>query len=73
MTAELHPNLAKAISNDYLAKLFTTRLNSASQISQRYAKFWEYTRDVALAGGKRIRPYLTMIGYGGIDKKIPCL
>lgn len=70
MIDELHPDSAKVLSNDYLSQLFTTRLNNAIQISQRYEKFWTYTRDVALAGGKRIRPYLTMIGYGGIDKKI---
>lgn len=70
MIAELHPDSAKVLSNDYLSQLFTTRLNNAIQISQRYEKFWTYARDVALAGGKRIRPYLTMIGYGGIDKKI---
>ncbi len=70
VNSSLHPDSAKALVNEYMTQLFATRLGDAGKISQRYETFWKHTRDVALAGGKRIRPYLTMVGYGAMDDKI---
>ena len=61
---------AKARTNDYLAKLFESRIHRAREIGERYELFWQHIREVVLTGGKRIRPYLTMIGYGAADEKI---
>lgn len=67
MMPHVNPENAKARTNDYLAKLFESRIHRAREIGERYELFWQHIREVVLTGGKRIRPYLTMIGYGAAD------
>lgn len=46
------------------------RIEQAGQIHQNYANFWRAIEKIVMAGGKRLRPYLTVVGYGKIDSEI---
>lgn len=51
--------------------MFDERIRQAEQIHPTYAKFWKTIEPMAMAGSKkRMRPYLTVIGYGNIDEEI---
>lgn len=54
----------------YLKLLFAERKASAGQVDPSYSALWEAIEQVAMAGGKRLRPYLVVVGYGGLDEKI---
>ncbi len=63
----------KAIRSDIDEKarqLFAERIEQAATISPVYSALWGNARDVFLAGGKRLRPYLVMVGYGSYDSSI---
>jgi len=53
-----------------MQQLFATRIDEAAAIHPAYADLWRHIRNITLAGGKRIRPCLVMIGYGEFDDKI---
>lgn len=53
-----------------MAELFAQRSKRAEQVGASYELLWNNIQDVALVGGKRIRPLLTAIGYGSFDEKI---
>lgn len=64
------PSEVKADINKRLDGYFSRRLNEAEEIDKRYGELWEAIRTLALAGGKRLRPYMTVLGYeayGGDD------
>ncbi len=48
----------------YIAALMAKRQNEASAIHPRYELLWENIKKISTDGGKRLRPYLTMVGYG---------
>lgn len=50
--------------------IFARRIQSAASVDVSYEDFWKRIEQVAMAGGKRFRPFLTAIGYGGIDEYI---
>lgn len=70
MSALLSPERARELVNSEMRAVFTRRETEASAISDSYAAFWSRIADVANAGGKRVRPYLTMVGNGKIDDAI---
>ena len=47
----------------FLDELFTQRTISAQAISPDYAQLWRSIRELAQSGGKRLRPYVTLLGY----------
>jgi geranylgeranyl diphosphate synthase, type II len=49
--------------NILLSQVLSERTNEAVAASERYAALWQATESYMLAGGKRIRPYLTVLGY----------
>ncbi|MDQ2973106.1 MAG: polyprenyl synthetase family protein [bacterium] len=53
-----------------MQNLFNKRLIEATDIHSTYAQLWEIIKSEMLKGGKRIRPYLTMVGYGKYDDSI---
>jgi geranylgeranyl diphosphate synthase type II len=53
----------KTLINDELKSLFTIRIKEAADISPQYVTLWETIEKVSLAGGKRLRPYLTLLAY----------
>lgn len=61
---------AKTAVDAFLRAFFAQKIQDASTIDASYARLWENARDVALCGGKRLRPYLTYVGYGAINDRI---
>lgn len=56
--------------NDTLRTWFEAQQTAAQPIGKAYAELWETMLELSQAGGKRIRPYLTMLSYqafGGKD------
>jgi len=54
----------------YLTTTIQQRINEADAIHPSYKKFWENVLDITTHGGKRFRPYLTMVGYGSFSEDI---
>lgn len=56
--------------NRSLEAYFAARINQAANIDDSYSLMWQFIRHVSQAGGKRLRPYLTVLTYemyGGRD------
>lgn len=60
----------KAAINRSLKAYFDEKITQAALIHPAYATLWHSMSDVALAGGKRFRPYLVVAAYGGLDETI---
>lgn len=72
MTADTHfsaEEIKRAVDN-YIEQQLTQRYDEASELGVSYQRLWRHIRDVTLHGGKRIRPYLTFVGYGSYDEKL---
>lgn len=54
---------ARVLVNDYLFDYFAEKISSANVLHPSYARLWEYTYALFSAGGKRIRPYITLLSY----------
>lgn len=52
----------------FLSTLFAERISQAQAISPDYVRLWESMSRLMQAGGKRLRPYLTLLGYGMIER-----
>lgn len=63
-------NTTKQAVDDLLTERFITRVNAAGTIHERYARLWHVTQSLVCNGGKRYRPYLTMIGNGGFSERV---
>lgn len=64
MTAGDVLNTTKLLVDEAILAIVSNRKRTAYTINQRYGEFWERVERVATQGGKRLRPYLTVIGYG---------
>ena len=53
-----------------LTRLMQQRQAEAEAIGGPYVKLWQTIEAVSMAGGKRIRPYLTVVGNGDLDEDI---
>lgn len=60
----------KQLVDTYLQTIFLQRKSDATQISPSYNQLWQRIEQVVLQGGKRIRPYLTLVGYAKVDQAI---
>lgn len=60
----------KQTIDNSLDAFFAEKIADALVINPTYQKLWEMTRDVAMAGGKRLRPYLVCAAYGRVDERI---
>lgn len=49
--------------DEYLDKFCHTRIEEAELVYAEYARLWQAITNVLLAGGKRVRPYMTLLGY----------
>lgn len=49
--------------DDYIKRYFQGQLPLARQVSVRYENLWKSAETLALAGGKRIRPYMVLLAY----------
>lgn len=54
---------ARLLVNDYLSKYFAQKISSATALHPSYARLWEYMYALFSAGGKRYRPYMTLLSY----------
>lgn len=54
----------------YIAGCLGERVRQAATIHPRYEQLWREIARVYQAGGKRMRPYLTVVGYGKLDEAI---
>lgn len=68
-TSSLFTN-TKASTEEFLAQRLSDRKKAASAIHPSYGALWENIEHVTLAGGKRLRPSLTMIGFGSFSEEI---
>ena len=59
VTLDVSKHTVEAYLNDY----FTDRLASASAMDPSYARLWRSFQRLFETGGKRIRPYVTMLTY----------
>lgn len=63
-------NTVRDETNAYLKKYFDERTLSAAVASEQYEVLWKTISTFALSGGKRLRPYMTLLAYksyGGTD------
>ena len=56
-----------------LARLFEEHERTAQATDSRYGRLWTTIREIGLAGGKRIRPYLTVVAYRGFGGMNPAI
>ncbi|PID31256.1 hypothetical protein CR983_02000 [Candidatus Saccharibacteria bacterium] len=70
MTDLISIHQAREAVDACLADVLAKRCRQAAQISPKYQRLWQTIEHVAMAGGKRFRPYLTMMSYGTVDEKI---
>ncbi|OYW42747.1 hypothetical protein B7Z28_01265 [Candidatus Saccharibacteria bacterium 32-45-3] len=56
--------------NDSLRGIFTEKKKQAQVLHSAYNDFWSRIEEVVMSGGKRMRPYLTIVGYGALDEQI---
>ncbi len=66
----------KQLVDEYLEDFFQIQGSQAKAISHRYEKLWQTASKLALAGGKRLRPYVMLLAYRAfsdeaIDKVLP--
>lgn len=54
----------------YIMDRIHDRVAQASVVHPRYERLWREIARIYQAGGKRMRPYLTVVGYGELDKAI---
>ena len=55
--------------DDYIRDLLEQRMSQASRVGDSYVRLWQHIATVVGAGGKRIRPYLVMVGNGAFDAR----
>ena len=60
----------RSLVNQKVESVISSRLKQAEEIHPAYVKFWQQILNASLAGGKRLRAYLTVVGYGKIDDDI---
>lgn len=64
------PLEVKADIDERLSNYFSTRGQAAGELDPSYADLWAAIQTLAMAGGKRLRPYMVVLAYecyGGTD------
>lgn len=61
---------SKKVTTDYLERYFAEVHAQSQTIDPSYERLWAAVRDIALKGGKRLRPYLVHVGYGALDQRV---
>lgn len=56
-----------AATNAFLEQRFAKRIEEAAAMHETYRTLWSETARIVMNGGKRLRPYLVMIGAGRYD------
>lgn len=69
MHTQLAEQTKKAVE-EYLEATVSRRRNDARAIHDSYETLWMHIGEIIRVGGKRIRPYLTMVGYGEFNAAV---
>lgn len=65
-TRQLQPltlEMNKQLIDDFLTTHFTHCQQTAAAVSPHYEQLWIHLQDLFQAGGKRLRPYITLLAY----------
>lgn len=68
-SADLYSQTTNSVDK-YISALLSDRIQGSSFIHDTYTNLWQEIQRVISSGGKRIRPYLTMIGNGEFSEKV---
>jgi len=60
---QLDQTSVKTVVDAHIRNYCEERKNHAKKIDNRYALFWDTIETLLLAGGKRFRPYMTLVAY----------
>ncbi len=60
---------AKQMIDDYLSTILSERIASAAGVHQNYERLWKAIASLHTAGGKRLRPYMTLLMYQAYSQK----
>ena len=63
MHSVLNPRDSKVIIDEFINPLLTSRRRRAGKVSAHYEALWQTIETLYTAGGKRLRPYLTLLSY----------
>ncbi len=55
-------------TNAFLATRLQRRVQAAAHVHESYETLWQETTRIVMNGGKRLRPYLVMVGAGTFDE-----
>ncbi|MBP6037815.1 MAG: polyprenyl synthetase family protein [Candidatus Saccharimonas sp.] len=66
MTQPFTPNSVRFLVDERIKQVINQRIEQASDIHPRVTQFWQVILDTILSGGKRMRPYLTVVGCGQV-------
>ncbi len=59
-----------ALIDTYIHDVLSRRITSAADVGESYVHLWQHIEKIVMVGGKRIRPYLTMVGNGRVDERV---
>ncbi|MEO6110012.1 MAG: polyprenyl synthetase family protein [Candidatus Saccharimonadales bacterium] len=62
-TEVLTSQQAKQLVDEYMLDLLADRIAQASAVHGNYKRLWEAIQNLYSAGGKRLRPYMTLLTY----------
>ncbi|MDB5162311.1 MAG: crtE [Candidatus Saccharibacteria bacterium] len=68
-TSVLTPEQAKKLVDVYSKSLFEWRTSQASSVHGNYERLWKTISTLFTAGGKRLRPYMTLLTYQAYSHK----
>lgn len=55
--------IAKQYTENFLSEYFSSRRTEAHGVAPAYIRLWSTIETLFLSGGKRLRPYITMLSY----------
>ena len=59
----LSPSTTKPVVDEFIVSRLTLRRDQAQQIEPSYAYLWQAILDLFQAGGKRLRPFMTIVAF----------
>lgn len=68
-TSSLSASEARMSIDAYVCQLLDDRIQGARQISPHYEGLWQSIKNLYEAGGKRMRPYMTLLAYSAFGGK----
>lgn len=70
MNNDISLDETRKLVDECMADVVERRKLSAAEVGESYAALWDHISEVVFAGGKRLRPYLTMVGNGSVDPEV---